>query len=651
MFINRLNEWKKVGKTYVKVNGEWKEVLHTFIKENSVWKKLKPHAALDDVDFTLLGVYATNASVTEDATTPGSFTFFRSGSTSDPLSITYTVSGTATVGTDYVALSGSVVIPAGESSVVVEVVPVNNSTVETNETVIVTLNSSPNYFIDLAARTATVTIVDEDQVVVQPPVNLPSVTVIASDAVARKVDLDTGRFLFFRSGNTTNPLTINYTVSGTAVATVDYTPLTGTVTIPANSSTASVTLTPLQNNLNAPSRTVTVSISNSASYTRGSLNSATVTIEGLPEVTVEVVDPSASEPGTDAGQFRFARTGSTANPLTVAFSVGGTATSGVDYNSIGTQITIPAGQTAATLAVTPLDDAIVEGAETVTVTLNTSNNYLLGTPSFATITIIDNEVATTEPRSLSWGWDRIFITDFLRNAIGQTPREPYVFEWEVPSANYFSLNRSGSLLQTVTGNVTVTNNPLNLSFNRVYPAAIAAEFNFPAVQPFAGPISIAAEQQSNAFTLRPATIPATSQDGVYTFSASIAGYSGPGSFTFNYYASRAYVIAGPAGLNQRGFRLTVGRLAAGSKLSQPVTITYTLATNGWPFSDPNNGSVTLGPGETSRTVLVTVNPTIGTYDNTDPFQVTVSNVASTLPLINVGTGWANRIGNVAVSPT
>src|SRR4051812_17201504 len=49
--------------------------------------------------------------------------------------VTYTVSGTATAGVDYYALSGSVTIPQGQSGALIWVTPIQDSLLEGNETV------------------------------------------------------------------------------------------------------------------------------------------------------------------------------------------------------------------------------------------------------------------------------------------------------------------------------------------------------------------------------------------------------------------------------------------------------------------------------------------------------------------------------------
>ena len=85
------------------------------------------------------------------------------------------------------------------------------------------------------------------------------------------------------------------------------------------------------------------------------------------------------------------RTGSTATPLTVLYTIGGSATEGSDYRALARRVTIPAGASSAVIAVTPINDAVVEGNETVVLTLSPNVAYGLGTPRAATVTIISNE--------------------------------------------------------------------------------------------------------------------------------------------------------------------------------------------------------------------------------------------------------------------
>src|SRR4030042_5320431 len=94
---------------------------------------------------TTVTINATDNTATEAGTTTGTFTVRRTGSTSGALTVYYAVSGTATSGSDYNSLSGSVTIPAGSSNSTITVTPINDTAVESNETIIVTLSTNATY--------------------------------------------------------------------------------------------------------------------------------------------------------------------------------------------------------------------------------------------------------------------------------------------------------------------------------------------------------------------------------------------------------------------------------------------------------------------------------------------------------------------------
>ncbi len=96
-----------------------------------------------------------------------SFVVRRHGVTNDAITVAYHVGGQASNGVDYVELSGSVTIPAGERSAIIPVVPIDDNVAERNETLIIRLKPSaavpPDYLIGMPAAAA-VLIVDEDRV-------------------------------------------------------------------------------------------------------------------------------------------------------------------------------------------------------------------------------------------------------------------------------------------------------------------------------------------------------------------------------------------------------------------------------------------------------------------------------------------------------
>jgi hypothetical protein len=106
-------------------------------------------------------IAATDATATEAGTTTATFTVSRTGSTASQLSIGYVVTGSATAGSDYTALSGSVTIPAASASATITVTPIDDALIEPNEMVVVTLSASANYSVGTPGN-ASATIVSDD---------------------------------------------------------------------------------------------------------------------------------------------------------------------------------------------------------------------------------------------------------------------------------------------------------------------------------------------------------------------------------------------------------------------------------------------------------------------------------------------------------
>ena len=103
-------------------------------------------------------------------------------------------------------------------------------------------------------------------------------------------------------------------------------------------------------------------------------------------VSVIASDPNAAETGLDPGVFRFTRSGDLTVPLTVSFTLAGSATSGSDYVAL-VAVTFAAGQTTKDLSVIPMADLVSEASETVILTVVDGVGYTAGAPATATITI------------------------------------------------------------------------------------------------------------------------------------------------------------------------------------------------------------------------------------------------------------------------
>lgn len=81
------------------------------------------------------------------------------------------------------------------------------------------------------------------------------------------------------------------------------------------------------------------------------------------------------------------------------YTVGGTATPGLDYTGIGTpgrtrQVTFAAGSSRATVTVVPISDTTLEANETVSLTLASGAGYTIGTRAAVTGTIVNDDRPT-----------------------------------------------------------------------------------------------------------------------------------------------------------------------------------------------------------------------------------------------------------------
>ena len=112
---------------------------------------------ITDTNTPLVSVTAFDSTAAETGNNRGTFRFSRTGSTAASLTVTFTVTGTATNGTDYPSLPVTVTFGAGQADVDLSVAPTQDGVAEGSETVIVTVTDGATYDVG-APASATVTI-------------------------------------------------------------------------------------------------------------------------------------------------------------------------------------------------------------------------------------------------------------------------------------------------------------------------------------------------------------------------------------------------------------------------------------------------------------------------------------------------------------
>ena len=106
-------------------------------------------------------VAISKSGVNEQDTTPAQFVLTRNGSTAQPLSVQFLVTGTASPGTDYIAIPLFATFGKGQSAVYIPVVLLDDRQQEVEESVTLTLTESRQYVLGANAA-ATLVIQDND---------------------------------------------------------------------------------------------------------------------------------------------------------------------------------------------------------------------------------------------------------------------------------------------------------------------------------------------------------------------------------------------------------------------------------------------------------------------------------------------------------
>ena len=451
-------------------------------------------------DLPVVSVAVTPTSVVENGVQNSVFTFTRSGEANFPLTVNFTVGGTATFdstfnndyaisgATAFDATSGSVHFAVGQAQVTVTLDPAGDTTVEPNETVVVTLNAGDTYRLG-NPTVATCTITNDD--VPAPVPTPPKVTVAVSPASVVENGVQNSVFTFTRSGATTQPLTVNFNVGGTATFNSDYTisgatafdATTGSVTFAAGQSKATITLDPAGDTVIEPNETAVLTLVVGAGYALGAANAIVATstiVADETEVSVTATQGTVQEDGTRNLLYTFTRVGAIGTALTANYSVGGTATFKTDYSPKGAgnfratagTVVIPANQTTKVVEIDPVVDAAIEGNETVVLTLTPAAAYSVSAgANAATGTITDDDPQVSV---------KVAPSSVAENG---TTNLVYTF------------TRTGSTANALTANFTVGG---SATFNTDYAATGAASFDATT-----GSVTFAAGQATASVTLDP----------------------------------------------------------------------------------------------------------------------------------------------------
>ncbi len=352
------------------------------------WGALQPKAD----PLPKISIAASPTSIVEGEASRLIFTSDRNA-TAD-LTIRFAISGSATPGDDYDALSGEVELETGESRVELIVPSFADDDLETDETVVATLTSGTGYAIGGTSR-ATITLTD--QTIAELTIDPSEISVTEGGTVTVNVVSDQALLADTQ---------VEIAIGGEAVAgdpadpepdvDIDYVELEDTLLMSKGSTSKSIRIETLPDSIIEGDEEITIQITAASfpedAYEVGDVFEATVTIEDdadLPTLTIEEDSETTSE-GTPA-TFTVTSDLEITGELDVSFVVSGSVTVEDDYPEPDETFAFAASDET-TLSITTTNDDDIELDETLWVTLLPGEGYEVGELMAAATTIESEDV-------------------------------------------------------------------------------------------------------------------------------------------------------------------------------------------------------------------------------------------------------------------
>jgi hypothetical protein len=400
----------------------------------------------------------------------GSFTVRLSAASPTDTVLSYTVSGSATSGADYQALSGTVTIAAGQLSATIDVNAIDDFDIEGDESVTVRLDSvvAGAENVTVNSTPATVAIVEDDFPLTVSVLSAQSFVLehptasVGGEGDAAEPDLN-GLFVVRLNKTSATDTVIGYVISGTATAGADYRTLSGTITIPAGELNADIPVEVLDDLLLEGDESVVVRLTaviagDATTVLDPTPANVTIADDDVPNHLSIAAAANAAEPGTN-GRFVVSLDHISASDTVLAYSVSGTAANGSDYQTLSGTVTIAAGQTSATIHVNTIDDLLSEGNENVTIRIDgvlAGDANITLAQTTATVSLLDNDappniapVAEDDAVSLTRGGSiAISVLDNDEDADGDA----------LTVANIARAPANGSVQVNTNGTITYTPN-------------------------------------------------------------------------------------------------------------------------------------------------------------------------------------------------
>ena len=312
-----------------------------------------------------------------------------------------TQDGTATTANnDYDATSGTLTFAPGDAPKTISVTINGDEDIEADQTFSVVLSNattSPNAAVAFTTDgTTEVTITNDD---VNPNLTVPVVLQVSepSDGATTTVKV---RATISPQAWVAKDVVVTYsTANGSASASTDYVAQTGqTVTISGGQTFVDIEIVVKGDATQEGEENFFVNVTNA---TNANVTVSQTEVKIVEQPTLTIADPAPVNENAGTVSLTVTLNPTSSVQTTVTYSTANaTAVSPGDYTArTNTLVTIPAGQSSATIAIPIANDVIDEDNETFTVTLDAGSETgtgtlgaaLIGTPNAATVTITDDD--------------------------------------------------------------------------------------------------------------------------------------------------------------------------------------------------------------------------------------------------------------------
>ena len=382
--------------------------------------------------------------------------------------------GQAAAGQDFVNVHTNIVFPIGETFRTVTVPIINDTAIETDEQLLLTLTNPTGEAVVTNQPTATLTIQSDDSAIgfasatYRPPENSINgntfVTLVRTGSLV---------------GSSSVTVVTGGAGTGTATAGTDFGTIQTTVTFNAGESNKTVSIPIYDDSAIEGDETIQVNLTGFLGSYPGAITTTVLTIVdddfGPGQISFASNSFSVNEADGTTSVTVSRSSGNTGLVSVQYTTTAGSATPGSDYTQTTDVLSFENGETSKTISIPIVNDSLREPNETFTITLvNATGGATIISPNTTTVTIVDDD-AVIAPAGTILTSESAVPTNSVIDP-GETVKVMFALR-NVGKVNVANL--VATLLST--NGVTTTNAAVTYGFMATNGASVAREFKFTAV--------------------------------------------------------------------------------------------------------------------------------------------------------------------------